>query len=221
VTTIAPASQQPDTFAFSADNLAAAKAFVAKYPDAYQASAVLPLLDLAQRQNDGWLPRAALEYVADFLGMPPIRVFEVATFYTMLNLAPVGRHHVQVCTNISCWLRGADAVVETCRNTLGIGMGETTDDGQFTLSEVECLGACVNAPMMQINDDYYEDLDAGSTQVILATLQDGGVPKSGSQIGRKTCEPLGGLTSLTDDAKTAGKAAGIKKKPRAGKGKGA
>jgi hypothetical protein len=100
-------------------------------------------------------------------------------------------------------------------------MGETTDDGQFTLSEVECLGACVNAPMMQINDDYYEDLDAGSTQVILATLQDGGVPKSGSQIGRKTCEPLGGLTSLTDDAKTAGKAAGIKKKPRAGKGKGA
>ncbi len=220
MTPIAPASEQPDTFAFSADNLAAAKAFMAKYPDEYQASAVLPLLDLAQRQN-GWLPQAALEYVADFLGMPSIRVFEVATFYTMLNLAPVGRHHVQVCTNISCWLRGADTIVEACRNTLGIGFGETTQDGQFTLSEMECLGACVNAPMMQINDDYYEDLDAGSTQVILGTLKDGGTPKSGSQIGRKTCEPLGGLTSLTDDAKTAGKTPGKSKKPRARKGKGA
>ena len=217
MTSAAPAPEQPDTFAFSAGNLAAAKAFVAKYPAGYQASAVLPLLDLAQRQNDGWLPQAALEYVADFLGMPSIRVYEVATFYTMLNLAPVGRHHVQVCTNISCWLRGADAIVEACRNTLGIGFGETTRDGEFTLSEVECLGACVNAPMMQINDDYYEDLDAGGTQVILGTLKDGGAPKSGSQIGRKTCEPLGGLTSLTDDDGTTGKP----KKKRARKRKGA
>jgi len=215
MTTDAP--EQPDTFAFSAGNLAAAKAFIAKDPDGYQASAVLPLLDLAQRQNDGWLPRAALEYVADFLDMPPIRVYEVGTFYTMLNLAPVGRHHVQVCTNISCWLRGADAIVGACRNTLGLGLGETTGDGLFTLSEVECLGACVNAPMMQINDDYYEDLDAGSTQVILGTLKDGGTPKSGSQIGRKGCEPLGGLTSLTDGGGAAGKG----KKGRARKGKGA
>ncbi len=216
----AAAPQQPETFSFSAGNLKGAKAFVAKYPDGYQASAVLPLLDLAQRQNDGWLPQAALEYVADFLDMPSIRVYEVATFYTMLNLAPVGRHHVQVCTNISCWLRGADAIVEACRNTLGIGFGETTDDGLFTLSEVECLGACVNAPMMQINDDYYEDLDAGGTQVILATLKDGGTPKSGSQIGRKTCEPAGGLTSLTDAGGTVGTAASKAKKPRARKRKG-
>lgn len=210
-------TEQPDTFAFSASNLPAAKAFVAKYPDGYQASAVLPLLDLAQRQNDGWLPQAALEYVAEFLDMPSIRVYEVATFYTMLNLAPVGRHHVQVCTNISCWLRGADAIVEACRNTLGIGFGETTNDDLFTLSEVECLGACVNAPMMQINDEYYEDLDAVSTQVILDVLKDGGAPKSGSQIGRKTCEPLDGLTSLTGGGGTEGKV----KKPRARKGKGA
>ena len=214
MSTDAPAPGQPEPFAFSADNLAAAKAFIAKYPDGYQASAVLPLLDLAQRQNDGWLPQAALECVADILDMPPMRVYEVATFYTMLNLAPVGRHHVQVCTNISCWLRGADAVVEACRNTLGIDFGETTGNGLFTLSEVECLGACVNAPMMQINDDYYEDLDAGSTQVILGTLKDGGSPKSGSQTGRKGCEPVGGLTSLTDDR-------GKGKKRRAGKRKGA
>jgi NADH-quinone oxidoreductase E subunit len=217
----ADAPEQPDNFAFSADNLAAAKAFIAKYPDGYQASAVLPLLDLAQRQNSGWLPQAALECVADFLDMPPIRVYEVATFYTMLNLAPVGRHHVQVCTNISCWLRGADAIVEACRNTLGVGLGETTQDGLFTLSEVECLGACVNAPMLQINDDYYEDLDAGSTQVILGTLKDGGTPESGSQIGRKGCEPLGGLTSLADGGGTAGKAGGKGKTGRARKGKGA
>ena len=217
MTSSIPVPMQPDTFSFSDDNLASAKSFIAKYPDGYQASAVLPLLDLAQRQNEGWLPQAALEYVADFLDMPTIRVYEVATFYTMLNLAPMGRHHVQVCTNISCWLRGADAIVEACRNALGIGFGETTNDGLFTLSEVECLGACVNAPMMQINNDYYEDLDSGSTQVILGALKDGDTPKSGSQIGRKTCEPLGGLTSLTDGGSAAGKA----KKPGARKRKGA
>ena len=189
-------TKQPDTFAFSASNLPAARAFVAKYPDGYQASAVLPLLDLAQRQNDGWLPQAALEYVADFLDMPSIRVYEVATFYTMLNLAPVGRHHVQVCTNISCWLRGADAIVEACRNTLGIGFGETTNDDLFTLSEVECLGACVNAPMMQINDYYYEDLTAESTEAVLDSLASNQIPKKGSQCGRHASEPSGGLTTL-------------------------
>ena len=197
MTTDAP--EQPDTFAFSAGNLAAAKAHIAKYPEGYQASAVLPLLDLVQRQNGGWLPQAALDYVADFLDMPPMRVYEVATFYTMLNLKPVGRHQVQVCTNISCWLRGADAIVAACRNTLGIAIGETTEDGQFTLSEMECLGACVNAPMMQINDDYYEDLDPGTTQLILRTIKAGGTPKSGPQTARKGGEPAGGLTSLKDD----------------------
>ena len=192
--------QQPATFEFAPEFLAAAKAHVAKYPDGRQRSAVMPLLDLAQRQNGGWLPRAAIDYVAEFLDMPPIRVLEVATFYTMYNLNPVGRHHVQVCTNLPCWLRGSDAVVAACKRTLGIEVGETTDDGMFTLSEAECLGACVNAPMMQIDDDYFEDLDEDSTAHVLSELKAGKQPKTGSQIGRHTCEPAGGLTSLKHQA---------------------
>jgi len=185
-------------FAFTAENDAAAQAIIAKYPAGRQASAVLPLLDLAQRQNDGWLSQATIEYVAAYLEMPQIRVQEVATFYTMFNLRPVGRHHVQVCTNLPCWLRGSDDIVSECRRSLGVEIGETTADGEFTLSEVECLGACVNAPMMQIGDDYYEDLTAESTGEIIATLQAGGTPKPGSQIGRRGGEPVGGLTSLTE-----------------------
>ena len=184
-------------FAFTAENESRAQAIVAKYPQGRQASAVIPLLDLAQRQNDGWLPQPALDYVADYLGMPPIRVYEVATFYTMFNLQPVGRHHVQVCTNLPCWLRGSDEVVDACQRTLGVAIGETTADGQFTLSEVECLGACVNAPMMQIDDDYYEDLTAETADAVLRALANGEKPKTGSQIGRRSCEPKGGLTSLT------------------------
>ena len=129
--------------------------------------------------------------------MPPIRVYEVATFYTMFNLQPVGRHHVQVCTNLPCWLRGSDEIVETCRRKLGIGIGETTADGLFTLSEAECLGACVNAPMVQIGDDYYEDLSPESMETILDALARGETPKAGSQIGRRGAEPAGGLTTLT------------------------
>ena len=125
----------------------------------------MPLLDLAQRQHDGWLPRAAMDHVAELVGLPQMRIYEVATFYTMYNLAPIGENHLQVCTNLPCWLRGSDDVVKTCKNKLGINMGETTPDGKFTLNEMECLGACVNAPMMQINDDYYEDLDESSTAV--------------------------------------------------------
>jgi NADH-quinone oxidoreductase E subunit len=192
------------TFAFTAENMMAAKAIIAKYPVGRQASAVMPLLDLAQRQGGGWLTTAAMDYVAGMLDMAPIRVYEVATFYTMYNLKPVGKHHVQVCTNLPCWLRGSDAVVAACKHTLGIGMGETTEDGKFTLSEAECLGACVNAPMVQINDDYYEDLDEGSMVSILSELKIGGTPKTGSQIGRKTCEPVGGLTSLTEPTKGRG-----------------
>ena len=184
-------------FAFTAENESRAQAIVAKYPQGRQASAVIPLLDLAQRQNDGWLPQPALDYVADYLGMPPIRVYEVATFYTMFNLQPVGRHHVQVCTNLPCWLRGSEEVVDACQRTLGVAIGETTADGQFTLSEVECLGACVNAPMMQIDDDYYEDLTAETAEAVLRALANGEKPKTGSQIGRRSCEPKGGLTSLT------------------------
>lgn len=187
---------QPDSFAFTAENLEKAKAILAKYPDSRRQSACMPLLDLAQRQHDGWLPRAAMDCVAEMLGMAPIRVYEVATFYTMYNLKPVGKHHVQVCTNISCWLRGSDRIVEAAKAELGIGFGETTADGRFTLSEVECLGACVNAPMVQIDDDYYEDLTPESTKAVLGALKKGETPKPGPQSGRKGCEPAGGLTTL-------------------------
>ncbi|NQV55542.1 MAG: NAD(P)H-dependent oxidoreductase subunit E, partial [Rhodospirillales bacterium] len=128
------------TFAFTPENLAAANAHIAKYPKGRQASAVMPLLDIAQRQNDGWLPRAAMDYVAEYLSMPPIRVYEVATFYTMYNLKPVGKNHVQVCTNLPCWLRGSDGISEACKRVLNIEFGETTEDGQFTLSQVLLAG---------------------------------------------------------------------------------
>ena len=189
---------QPDDFAFAAEYAEAAKVAIAKYPKGWQESAVMPLLDLAQRQHDGWLPRAAIDTVAEMLGMAPIRVYEVASFYTMYNLKPVGKNHVQVCTNLPCWLRGSDAVVGACKKSLGVEIGETTEDGMFTLSEAECLGACVNAPMMQIGDDYYEDLDSASTEAILEKLKAGETPKPGSQTGRHTSEPAGGLTTLTN-----------------------
>lgn len=190
-------------FAFNEENLARARTIIARYPEGRQASAVMPLLGLAQRQSGGWLPQAAIEYVADFLGMAPIRVHEVATFYTMYNLKPVGRHHVQVCTNLPCMLRGAEDIVRTCREVLDVKVGGTTADGLFTLDETECLGACVNAPMMQIGDDYYEDLSPETTRQILAELKAGGKPKTGSQIGRHSSEPIGGLTSLTSLAGSA------------------
>jgi NADH-quinone oxidoreductase E subunit len=191
---------QPATFTFSRANREAAEGIVARYPAGRQASAVMPLLDLAQRQNDGWLPTAALDHVAEVLDMPPIQVYEVATFYTMYNLDPIGRHHVQVCTNISCLLRGSDHVAQACRNALGVDFGETTEDGLFTLSEVECLGACANAPMMQIDDDFYEDLDAASAQSVLNGLRRGDRPTPGPQSGRRGAEPAGGLTTLKDVA---------------------
>jgi NADH-quinone oxidoreductase E subunit len=184
-------------FAFTPANLAEANKVIAKYPPGRQASAVMPLLTLAQKQNDNWLPQAALEYVAGLLGMAPIRVHEVASFYTMYNLKPAGRTQVQVCTTTPCWLRGSDAVVAACEKALGIKCGEVTKDGKFGLAEVECLGACVNAPMMQVGDDYYEDLDAASTAKVIEALKAGGKPKPGPQTDRKASEPLGGPTTLT------------------------
>ena len=195
---------QPENFTFAPENVEKAKAILAKYPEGWQESAVMPLLDLAQRQNDGWLPKPAMDFVADMLGMAPIRVYEVGTFYTMYNLKPIGIHHVQVCTNLPCWLRGSDEVTAQCRKSLGIDFGMTTEDGMFTLSEAECLGACVNAPMMQIGDDYFEDLDEASTKAILDELKNGASPKPGSRTGRHTSEPAGGLTSLTSKDKDAG-----------------
>lgn len=190
-----------EIFEFSSDNIARAKDFIARYPEGRQRSAVMPLLDLAQRQNGGWLPDGAVETIAEMLDMPPIRVLEVATFYSMYNLAPVGRHQVNVCTTTPCWLRGSDDVVGACRKALGIGIGETTEDGEFTLGEVECLGACVNAPVVQVGDDYYEDVDAESMAKIIEALKEGRKPPAGSQTGRQTSAPEGGPQTLTGKAK--------------------
>jgi NADH-quinone oxidoreductase E subunit len=190
--------EQPASFDFTDENLDRAKAHIAKYPAGRQASAVLPLLDLAQRQQGGWLPRAAMDRVAEMLEMAPIRVYEVATFYTMFNLRPVGRYLLQACTTTPCWLRGSEQVVSTCEGKLNIGVGGTTPDGLFTLVEVECVGACVNAPVLQVNDDFYEDLDGPATEVLLDALRAGNVPPPGSAIGRHGSEPIGGRRTLTE-----------------------
>lgn len=187
--------QDMTSFAFTPENLETAKKIIAKYPAGRQQSAVMPLLDLAQRQV-GWTSIAVIEYIAEMLEMAPIRVQEVVTFYTMYNQKPVGQYHVQVCTNICCLLRGSDGVGETVKELLGVGWGETTADGKFTLAEVECLGACVNAPMMQINDDYYEDLTPESTKAVLEALKRGETPKPGPQGGRQFSAPEGGPTTL-------------------------
>ncbi|MGE4280716.1 MAG: NADH-quinone oxidoreductase subunit NuoE [Magnetospirillum sp.] len=183
------------SFAFTPENLEKAKAIIAKYPAGRQQSAVMPLLDLAQRQV-GWTSIAVIEAIADMLEMAPIRVQEVVTFYTMYNQRPVGQHHVQVCTNICCLLTGSDGVAQVAKDTLGLDWGETTADGMFTLSEVECLGACVNAPMMQINDDYYEGLTPDSTKSVLEAIKRGETPKTGPQDGRQFSAPAGGPTTL-------------------------
>jgi NADH-quinone oxidoreductase E subunit len=190
--------EQPKSFEFSRENLDRAKAHMAKYPPGRQASAVLPLLWIAQEQSGGWLPRAAMDHVAQILEMAPIRVYEVATFYTMFNLRPVGRYLLQACTTTPCWLCGSDAVVEACERKLGIGIGGTTPDGMFTLVEVECLGACVNAPILQVNDDFYEDLDGPATEALLDKLRTGEPPAPGSVIGRQGSEPVTGRATLTD-----------------------
>jgi len=188
---------QLDSFEFNKDTLMEANKIIARYPEGRQASAVMPLLDLAQRQNGGWLSRAAMDHVADILGMPKIRVYEVATFYTMYNLQPVGEHVVQVCTTTPCALRGAEKVLDTIKTELGVEPGGTSSDGKFTLLEVECLGACVNAPMIQIDDDYYEDLDEFSTKTVLDSFKKGEKPEPGPQNGRIGSEPKGGPTVLT------------------------
>jgi len=190
-------------FAWTPENAAKAKEIIGRYPAGRQASASLPLLDLAQRQvgaetkTQGWLPVPVIEFVARELDMPYMRVFEVATFYTMFNLVPVGRYHVQVCGTTPCMLRGSDDVLAACRNH-GLAKGKTTPDGLFTLTEVECLGACANAPMVQINDDNYEDLDYDSMTAILEALARGETPKPGPQIDRQTSCPEGGPTTLKE-----------------------
>jgi NADH-quinone oxidoreductase subunit E len=188
-------------FAFDATNEAEARQWIAKYPMGRQASAVLPLLDLAQRQAGGWLPRAAMDHVAGILEMAPIRVYEVATFYSMFNLKPVGRFHVQICRTTPCWLRGSDKLREVAETKLDVGLKQPTSDGLFTVSEVECLGACCNAPMVQINDDFYEDLTPESFASLLDALAHGEAPKPGSQTGRRGSEQVVERTTLRDIAK--------------------
>jgi NADH-quinone oxidoreductase subunit E len=191
-------------FAWTAENAENAKTVIARYPAGRQRSAVMPLLDLAQRQvgaetqTQGWLPVPVIEYVAAQLDMPFIRAYEVATFYTMYNMAPVGRFHVQVCGTTPCLLRGADAVMSACKNR-GMVKGKTTPDGLFTLNEVECLGTCTNAPMVQINDDNFEDLDYDSMSHILDELAAGRQPKIGTQNPKRfTSDPEGGPTTLKE-----------------------
>ena len=191
---------QPAGFTFTPESLERVKFELGKYPEGRQASALCALLDLAQRQNDGWLPQVAMDAVAEMLDVSPIRVYEVATFYSMFNLAPLGRHQVRVCTTTPCQLRGADAIVTACEAKLGIDMGETSANGEFSLGEVECLGACVNAPVLQVGDDYYEDVDVKSAGKILDALKRGETPAAGPQIGRQTSAPSSGPTTLRDSA---------------------
>ncbi|HWI86817.1 MAG TPA: NAD(P)H-dependent oxidoreductase subunit E [Sphingomonas sp.] len=193
-------------FAWTAENAEQVKVIMARYPKGREHSAIMPLLDLAQRQvgaetqTQGWLPVPVIEYCAKEVGMPYIRALEVVSFYTMYNMAPVGRYHVQVCGTTPCMLRGSDDVLDACYKK-GLKKGQTTPDGLFTLTEVECLGACVNAPMVQINDDNYEDLTFDSTTAILEALVRGEQPRPGPQIDRFLAAPVGGPTVLKEFAK--------------------
>ena len=197
-----PQVAQPTHFEFDAESRAAIDADVAKYPPGRQASAVIAALYHVQTQmrratGSAWVPRVAMDAVAERLGMAPIRVYEVATFYLMFNTEPVGRYHLQVCTTTPCWLRGSDDVEAACRKVTGIqGWHETSADGMFTLSQVECLGGCVNAPLLQVDDDYYEDMDGPAVERLLASLARGERPKPGSMTGRQTSAPEGGPITL-------------------------
>ncbi|HCI47532.1 MAG TPA: NADH-quinone oxidoreductase subunit NuoE [Rhodospirillaceae bacterium] len=189
---------QPKSFEFTPENQEKIKEIISRYPEGRQQSAVMPLLDLAQRQHDNWIPTAAMVKIAEILDMPEIRVFEVATFYTMYNLAPVGKYLLQFCTTTPCMLCGSDDILDGVKKKLGVGVEETTEDGLFTIKEVECLGACVNAPMVQINDDYYEDLTPELMEQLLDKLAKGDEVKVGSQQGRTGSMAASGPTTLKD-----------------------
>jgi NADH-quinone oxidoreductase subunit E len=197
------AIEQPASFAFDAESEAEIARIVARYPAGRQASAVIPALYIAQKQmrrqtGSAWVPVKAMDAVAARLDMAPIRVYEVTTFYFMFNTSPVGKYHLQLCTTTPCWLRGSDEVVAACREATGIkGWKETSEDGLFTMTEVECVGACVNAPILQVDDDFYEDMDAEKTRTLIASLREGRRPPVGSMIGRQTSAPEGGPTTLT------------------------
>jgi len=193
-----PENNSDIPFEFNDENVKRANAIMSIYPEGHKRAAVIPLLDLAQRQVGGWLPISAMHHVAEFIGMPRMRVYEVATFYTMFMRNPVGKYHIQICTTTPCWLRGSDEILAAIKENLNIKVGETSKDKMFTLSEVECLGACVNAPMVQINDDYYEDLTVKDTNEILEDLKAGKKPPAGPRSGRYAAEPFGAKTSLIE-----------------------
>ena len=186
---------QPKEFLFSVENLKVAQDILTKYPETNKKSAVMPLLYLAQKQNKNWIPLTAMKYIANYLSMPYISVYEVATFYTMYNLAPVGKHFIQVCTTTPCLLRGADKIVKLCKEKISQNENEISKKGNCSWMEVECLGACVSAPMLQINDDYYEDLDEKSTKEILDSLIKDKPIKPGSFRGRKNTAPEKSLST--------------------------
>ncbi len=196
-------------FAFDDESERAIEAAIAKYPPGRQASAVMPILFIAQKQmarqtGSAWIPSVAMDVIAERLSMPPIRVYEVATFYLMYNTKPVGRYHLQVCTTTPCWLRGSDEIVATCKSVGNVAdFGATSADGLFTMSEVECLGACVNAPILQVDDDYYEDLDATRCAVLLEALKRGERPEPGTTIDRLNSSAEGGRTTLLGDDRPA------------------
>ena len=190
--------EQPKDFIFNSENLAQIKKIITKYPEGKQQSAVMALLYIAQRQNNNWIPLAAMKSIAKFLKMPYIKVYEVATFYSMYNLTPVGKHFIQICTTTPCMIRGAYKLVEACKEKISKNENELLKDKNCSWVEVECLGACVNAPMMQINDDYYEDLDKQKTLDILDQILRGEKPKSGSYRGRVNNEPENNRKTLMD-----------------------
>ncbi|MEO1282208.1 MAG: NADH-quinone oxidoreductase subunit NuoE [Pseudomonadota bacterium] len=192
--------EQPASFEFTPENLKWAKQTIAKYPEGKQASAVIPLLWRAQEQHEGWLPEPAIRYVADMLDMAYIRVYEVATFYTMYQLGPVGKKaHVQVCGTTPCMLRGSEELIEVCKRRIASSPHQPSEDGDFSWEEVECLGSCANAPMVQIWKDTYEDLTPELFERVLDGFRDGTPPKPGSQTGRQYSAPAGGLTTLTTE----------------------
>ena len=193
-----PSKNQPEKFEFNSSSLEEAKSIVSNYPQGKQQSAVMALLYIAQKQNDNWIPLAAMKYIANFLDMSYIKVYEVATFYSMYNLAPVGKYFVQVCTTTPCMIRGANKLIEACKEKISENESQLSSDKNCSWMEVECLGACVNAPMMQINDDYYEDLDKEKTLEILDKILSGETPKPGSYRGRVNNEPENNRKTLMD-----------------------
>ena len=188
--------EQPETFKFNDKSMEAANKIVSNYPDGKQQSAVMALLYIAQRQNENWIPLQAMKYIAKFLEMPYIKVYEVATFYSMYNLSPVGKYFFQICTTTPCMLRGAYDLVKVCKNKISEKENVLSDDGKISWMEVECLGACVNAPMMQVNEDYFEDLNDKKLEEIIETIYQNKIPKSGSYSGRINAEPVNNRKTL-------------------------